>query len=69
MKHMFNAVAPDPLIRALVEALPADDMDEISPHLFSFGGLGATARWIAGAARGPITLDRDGGFIVTPHAE
>ena len=69
VKHMFNAVAPDPIIRALVEALSADDMDEISPHLFSFGGLGATARWIAGAARGPITLDRDGGFIVTPHAE
>lgn len=67
VKHVFNAVAPDPIIRALVEALPAHDLGEVSPHLYSFGGLGATARWVAGAMQGALTLDKEGGFLVRPH--
>ncbi|MBV8961883.1 MAG: methylenetetrahydrofolate reductase [Hyphomicrobiales bacterium] len=67
VKHVFNAVAPDPIIRAVVEGLPAEDLSEVSPHLFSFGGLGPTARWVAGAMRGALTLDKDGGFLVEPH--
>jgi len=35
-------------------------LGDIAPHLFSFGGIGATARWAAAAASGRITLDRDG---------
>ena len=64
VKHVFNAVAPDPIIRALVESLPADALGEVSPHLYSFGGLGPTARWVAGAMRGALTLDKEGGFLV-----
>ncbi len=67
VKHAFSAVAPDPIIRALVEALPREDLSEISPHLFSFGGIGPTARWAAGAMRGALTLDKDGGFLVEPR--
>jgi methylenetetrahydrofolate reductase (NADPH) len=67
VKHLFNAVAPDPIIRALVEALPDERLSEISPHLFSFGGIGPTARWAAGAMRGALTLDKEGGFRVEPH--
>ncbi len=64
VKHVFNAVAPDPIIRALVEALPDDALGELKPHLFSFGGLGPTARWVAGAMQGALTLDKEGGFLV-----
>ena len=67
VKHVFNAVAPDPIIRALVEALPDDALGELKPHFFSFGGLGPTARWVSGAMRGALTLDKDGGFLVEPR--
>ncbi|MBV9567923.1 MAG: hypothetical protein JO172_07280 [Hyphomicrobiales bacterium] len=67
VKHVFNAVAPDPIIRTLVEALAADELSEVSPHLYSFGGIGPTARWVAGAMRGALALDKDGGFLVEPH--
>jgi methylenetetrahydrofolate reductase (NADPH) len=66
VRHMFNAVAPDTIIRALADATSGDRLGEISPHLFSFGGTGPTARWAAGAMRGSITLDKEGGFHVEP---
>jgi methylenetetrahydrofolate reductase (NADPH) len=60
LKRMLGAAAPDGIIRALIEANREGDLGEIAPHLFSFGGIGATARWAAGAAAGRIKLDRDG---------
>jgi methylenetetrahydrofolate reductase (NADPH) len=66
MRHAFHAVAPDTLIRALAEATTDNRLGEISPHLFSFGGTGPTARWAAGAMRGAISLDKQGGFHVEP---
>ncbi len=60
LKHMLGAAAPDAIIRALIEANRDGDLGEIAPHLFSFGGIGATAKWGANAAAGRITLDRDG---------
>ena len=60
MKRLLGAAAPDGIVRALVEANRAGDLGDISPHLFSFGGIGATARWAAGVAAGRITLDREG---------
>jgi methylenetetrahydrofolate reductase (NADPH) len=60
MKSLLGASAPDGIIRALVEANRDGDLGDIAPHLFSFGGIGATARWIAAAAAGRITLDREG---------
>jgi hypothetical protein len=38
----------------------------VAPHIFSFGGLAAAARWAAAAAAGRITLDRADGFRVEP---
>ena len=67
VKHLFNAVAPDPIIRAIVEALPDDRLGELNPHLYSFGGIGPTARWVSGAMRGSLTLDKEGGFLVEAH--
>ena len=66
LKRMLGVSAPDGIIRALIEANREGDLGEIAPHLFSFGGIGATARWAAGAAAGRIKLDRDG-FSVEPR--
>ena len=61
-KHLFGRAAPDAILRALAGARLGD----VAPHVFSFGGLGATARWAAGVAAGRIALDRAGGFRVDP---
>jgi methylenetetrahydrofolate reductase (NADPH) len=61
MRQMFAMATPDDLLRALAQAAPAG----VVPHLFSFGGLPATARWARAVADGHITLERGGGFGVT----
>jgi methylenetetrahydrofolate reductase (NADPH) len=66
IKRMLGAAAPDAIIRALIDANRDGELGDIAPHLFSFGGIGATARWAAGAAAGRLTLDRDG-FEVEAH--
>ena len=63
IKHLLGAAAPDGIARALIEANRDGALGDIAPHLFSFGGIGATARWAASAAAGRIRLDRDG-FVV-----
>jgi len=62
VKHMFGATAPDAILRALAGA----QLGDVAPHFFTFGGLGATARWAAATAAGHIALDRAGGFRVEP---
>ena len=66
IKHLLGAAAPDGAIRALIEANRDGELGDIAPHLFSFGGIGATARWAAAAAAGRFVLDRPDGFQVTP---
>ena len=63
-KHLFGATAPDAIIRALVRM--GAPLGDVAPHFFTFGGLGATARWTAAVAAGRIALDRSGGFRVDP---
>jgi methylenetetrahydrofolate reductase (NADPH) len=60
IKHLLGAAAPDGIVRALIEANRDGELGDIAPHLFSFGGIGATARWAAATAAGKITLDREG---------
>ncbi len=60
LKHLLGAAAPDAIIRALVDANRDGQLGDIAPHLFSFGGIGATARWAAASAAGRVRLDRDG---------
>jgi methylenetetrahydrofolate reductase (NADPH) len=60
MKRLLGAAAPDGIVRALVEANRDGELGEIAPHFFSFGGIGATARWATGAAAGRVRLDREG---------
>ena len=60
IKHLLGASAPDGIVRALIEANRDGELGDIAPHLFSFGGIGATARWAAATATSKITLDREG---------
>ena len=60
IKHLLGAAAPDAIVRTLIEANRDGELGDIAPHLFSFGGIGATARWAANAAAGRVRIDRDG---------
>jgi methylenetetrahydrofolate reductase (NADPH) len=64
IKHLVGTSAPDGVVRPLAEA--AGRLGKVSAHFFSFGGVGATARWAAAAAAGRIVLDRTDGFGVEP---
>jgi methylenetetrahydrofolate reductase (NADPH) len=63
-KHSFGMVTPDTVLRPLAEA--AAHLGEVTPHIFSFGGLAVATRWAAAAAAGRIALDRADGFTVEP---
>ncbi len=64
VRQLFALTVPDDLIRTLAEAAPA----HVSTHFFSFGGLGATARWARAVADGRITIEGEAGFRVAPPA-
>jgi methylenetetrahydrofolate reductase (NADPH) len=66
LKHMVGASAPDGLIRPLAEAAGEGRLGQVTPHIYSFGGIAATARWAAAARSGHIVLDRADGFQVEP---
>ena len=65
-KNMFARTTPDRLVRPIAEACANGQFGEVTPHLYSFGGLAATIRWAAAVAAGHIELDHAGGFSVTP---
>lgn len=62
VRHAFKSVAPDPIIRTLAGAAVAGHIDNVTPHLFAFGGIGATAKWAQPAIAGRIRLNADRGF-------
>jgi len=64
LKHLFGQSAPDDIVRGIADA--SGRLGDISAHFFSFGGLGATARWATAAAAGRFVLDRTQGFQVEP---
>jgi methylenetetrahydrofolate reductase (NADPH) len=64
LKHLVGTSAPDGIIRQLAEL--DGQLGNVAAHFFSFGGLGATARWAAAAAADRIVLDRAEGFGVEP---
>jgi methylenetetrahydrofolate reductase (NADPH) len=61
-RQLFGMITPDHVLRPLAEA---SDLGDVAPHIFSFGGLAAAARWAGAAAAGHITLDAEG-FSVEP---
>ena len=60
VKRLLGAAAPDGIVRTLSEANAEGRLGDVAPHLFSFGGTGATARWAAAVAAGRVKLDREG---------
>lgn len=66
MKHLFGVSAPDNLVRPLADASARGTLGDVAAHFFSFGGMGATARWTARAAQGRFVLENGSGFSVEP---
>lgn len=62
VKRAFKSVAPDPIIRQIAAAAQDGALGDICPHLFAFGGIGATAKWAQPAIQGKIRLNADGGY-------
>jgi methylenetetrahydrofolate reductase (NADPH) len=58
LKNLIGASTADPIVRALADA--KEQLGDIYPHFFSFGGLPATVRWAAAAAEGRFKLSADG---------
>ena len=65
-RHVFSRAAPDQLIRALAAGCAEGSLGQVAAHFYSFGGLGATARWSAAVAAGHVELDHTDGFGVVP---
>jgi methylenetetrahydrofolate reductase (NADPH) len=64
VNHLFKAISPDPIISQLAELSAERKIADVSAHMFSFGGIAATARWLHGAQAGRFVLESDGGFHV-----
>jgi methylenetetrahydrofolate reductase (NADPH) len=60
--HLFGLSTPAAMIRQLAAA----KLDGATPHFFSFGGLGATARWATAVAAGHFSLGPGDGFVIDP---
>jgi methylenetetrahydrofolate reductase (NADPH) len=67
-RHAFKSVAPDSLVRAVAGAACRSELGELAPHVFVFGGIGATARWAESAAKGQIVLNNEGFEPARPRA-
>jgi methylenetetrahydrofolate reductase (NADPH) len=57
LKNLIGTATADPIVRTLAHT---DDLGEINPHFFSFGGLPTTVRWVDAAAHGRIKLNTEG---------
>jgi methylenetetrahydrofolate reductase (NADPH) len=64
VNHLFKAISPDPIISQLAELAAQRKIADVSAHMFSFGGIAASARWLHGVQAGRFALERDGGFHV-----
>jgi methylenetetrahydrofolate reductase (NADPH) len=62
VRHAFRAMTPDPIIRSLAEGVAAGKIENVRPHLFSFGGVEDTVAWAQLVQQGAIKLNGDGGF-------
>ncbi|MGD9922378.1 MAG: methylenetetrahydrofolate reductase [Pseudorhodoplanes sp.] len=65
VKNLFGVSAPDAIVRALASESATGALGDVAVHFFSFGGVAATSKWAAHAAKGRITLESDG-FSVEP---
>ena len=45
----LGRATPDDIVAEIAEGLAAENLGEVKPHLYSFGGVAATAKWAKGA--------------------
>ena len=64
VNHLFKAISPDLIISQVAELAAQRKIADVSAHMFSFGGIAATARWLHGVQTGHFALEGDGGFHV-----
>ena len=64
MSHLFKAISPDAIILELSERAAQGDLTDASAHMYSFGGIDATARWLHRVQAGRFALESEGGFHV-----
>ena len=70
LRQAFAMAVPDDLVRSLADAAPNQIGDNVSAHLFSFGGAPASARWAAAVAAGRIVIEGETGFkVALPQQE
>ena len=64
--RLLSEATPDPIIRDLAETSAYHDLQPMGFHLFPFGGLDRTARWMGSVAAGRFELRGSAsGFQVT----
>jgi methylenetetrahydrofolate reductase (NADPH) len=64
--RLLSETAPDPIIRDLAETSAYRELQPMGFHLFPFGGLDRTARWMGSVAAGEFQLRGSAsGFQVT----
>jgi methylenetetrahydrofolate reductase (NADPH) len=56
LARMLHETGPDPVIRDLAQAGLRERLGPVSLHLFPFGGLARTARWMAPVFKGQVLL-------------
>ena len=69
IKQAFRAVSPDPQIRRVAEGTADGRFGEVAPHIFSFGGILGTARWMAKPAIQGVQLTQDGFEALEPGTD
>jgi methylenetetrahydrofolate reductase (NADPH) len=63
--HLFKMLTPDPVICRFAQAAESGDFADVEAHLFSFGGVVETARWLNAVQRGRLSLEDGRGFRVS----
>jgi methylenetetrahydrofolate reductase (NADPH) len=51
----LGRATPDDLVRSLADKAATGEIDNVSPHIYSFGGFVTTAQWAKGAGGGATT--------------
>jgi methylenetetrahydrofolate reductase (NADPH) len=64
VKNLFGLSTPDALVRPLAQAIADGGLGEVTPHIYSFGGLAVAMRWADAVAAGHFHLDGATGFSV-----
>jgi len=67
VSHLFKVLSPDPIIREFAKQSAEGKLTGVTAHMFSFGGIAATARWLHGVESGELSLESDRGFRVRTH--